>query len=134
MTTLSVINATDYAYLQPNHRRFRLVFSVPFSYTGGSVLSSLYPSLISFSSLTFPGSPYRIFLLLLLWLPRHFYIVVMTTTRVSRLIYPSTHKIKVGPGFPPRKYSSRLYFLCHLAVGKAFPKTLSFNLFKPSYK
>ena len=32
-------------------------------------LSNLYSSLISFSSITFPGAPYRIFLLFLPWLP-----------------------------------------------------------------
>ena len=41
------------------------------------VLSSLYPSLISFSSFTFPGAPYRIFLLFLPWLPCQFYLVVI---------------------------------------------------------
>ena len=41
------------------------------------VLSSLYPSLISFSYFTFPGVPYRIFLLFLPWLPCHFYLVVI---------------------------------------------------------
>ena len=34
-------------------------------------------SLISFSSLTFPGAPYRIFLLFLAWLPCHFYLDVI---------------------------------------------------------
>ena len=33
------------------------------------VLSSIYPSLISFSYFTFPGAPYRISLLFLPWLP-----------------------------------------------------------------
>ena len=33
------------------------------------VLSSLYISIISFSSFTFPGAPYRIFLQFLPWLP-----------------------------------------------------------------
>ena len=41
------------------------------------VLSFLYPSLISFSSTTFPGTPYRIFLRFLPWLPCHFYLVVI---------------------------------------------------------
>ena len=44
------------------------------SITGGPVISSTYPSLISFSSFTFPGIPYRIFLR---WLPCHFYLVVI---------------------------------------------------------
>ena len=37
-------------------------------------------SCISFSSFTFPGALYRIFLLFLPWLPCHFYLVVITTT------------------------------------------------------
>ena len=41
------------------------------------VLSSLYPSLISFSYFTFPGAPYRIFPLFLPWLPCHIYLVVI---------------------------------------------------------
>ena len=41
------------------------------------VLSSLNPSLISFSSFTFPGAPYQICLLFLAWLPCHFYLVVI---------------------------------------------------------
>ena len=41
----------------------RLIFSVPFSY-------------ISFSSFTFPGAPYRIFLPFLPWLTCHFYLVI----------------------------------------------------------
>ena len=40
----------------------RLIFSVPLYY-------------ISFSSSTFPGAPYQIFLRFLLWLPCHFYLV-----------------------------------------------------------
>ena len=40
----------------------RLAFSWPFSY-------------LSFSSFTFPGAPYRIFLMFLLWLPCHIYLV-----------------------------------------------------------
>ena len=46
-------------------------------------LSSLYPSLISFSSFTFPGAPYRIFLLFLPWIPCHFHLVVITTKTTS---------------------------------------------------
>ena len=42
------------------------------------ILSPLYPSLISFSSFTFPGAPYRIFLPFLLWLPCYFYLIVVT--------------------------------------------------------
>ena len=45
-----------------------------------SVLSSLYPSLIYISSFAFSSTPYRIFLLLLPWLPCHFYPGVITTT------------------------------------------------------
>ena len=41
------------------------------------VLSSLYASLISFSSFTFPGASYQIFLLFLPWLPCHFYLIVI---------------------------------------------------------
>ena len=41
------------------------------------VLSSLYTSLISFSSCTFPSAPYRIFLLFLPWLSRQFYLVAI---------------------------------------------------------
>ena len=41
------------------------------------VLSSLYPYLISFSSFTFLGTPYRIFPLFLLCLACHFYFVVI---------------------------------------------------------
>ena len=37
------------------------------------ILSSLCPSLISFSSFTFTGASYRIFLLFLPWIPCHFY-------------------------------------------------------------
>ena len=44
---------------------------------GVPVLSSLYPSHISFSYFTFPGAPYRIFLLFLPWIPCHFYLVVI---------------------------------------------------------
>ena len=51
------------------------VTSPPSSTTGGS--------LISFPSFTFPGTPYRIFLLFLPWLPCHFYLVVITTTTSS---------------------------------------------------
>ena len=43
---------------------FRLTFSVSFSY-------------ISFSSFTFPGAPYRIFLLFFPWLPCHFYLLII---------------------------------------------------------
>ena len=43
---------------------FRLIFSVPFSY-------------IFFSSFTFTGAPYRIFLLFLPWFPCHSYLVVI---------------------------------------------------------
>jgi len=42
-----------------------------------SVLYSLCFSVISFSSFTFPGALYRIFLLFLPWLPCHFYFVVI---------------------------------------------------------
>ena len=69
---------------------------IPYSTTGGSIyemdiyiypfniytyiiLSSLYPSLISFSSFTSPRAPYRIFLLLLPWLACNFHLVVITT-------------------------------------------------------
>ena len=55
------------------------VTSFPAQLQAAPVLSSLYPS-ISFSSLTFPGAPYQIFLLCLPWLPCHFYLVVITTT------------------------------------------------------
>ena len=44
------------------------------------ILSLLYPSVISFSSFTFPGAPYQIFLLFHPWLPCHFYLVVITST------------------------------------------------------
>ena len=47
------------------------------------ILSPLYLSLILFSSLTFPGASYRIFLLFLLWLPCHFYLAITTTTNLG---------------------------------------------------
>ena len=47
---------------------FRLTFSWSFSY-------------IFFSSFTFPGAPYRIFLLLLPWLPCHLFLVVIEQQR-----------------------------------------------------
>merc|ERR1719154_188239 len=43
---------------------------------GVPVLPSLYSSLISFSSSTFPGASYRFSLLFLPFLPCHFYLVV----------------------------------------------------------
>jgi len=48
------------------------VASPPNSTIGGSCLSSLYPSIICFSSFTFPGAPYQISLPLLSWLSFHF--------------------------------------------------------------
>ena len=47
------------------------------------------------SSFTFPGEPYRIFLLILPWLPSHFYLFVISTTT------------KGSPKFPP---------LCYLCI------------------
>ena len=56
------------------------VTSLPISNAGliqVPVLSSLDPYHISFSSFTFPGAPYWIFLLFIPWLPCHFYLVVI---------------------------------------------------------
>ena len=64
------------------------VTSPPNSNTGCSRLSSLYPSLISFSSFTLPGAPYRIFLLFFPWLPCHFYPVVITATNNNWVKHP----------------------------------------------
>ena len=50
------------------------------------VLSSLYPSLISFASLTFPGAPYKILLLFIPWLPCHFYPVVIEQQQIGRAL------------------------------------------------
>ena len=41
------------------------------------IFTSIYPSLISFSSFSFLSTLYRISLLFLPWLPCHFYIVVI---------------------------------------------------------
>ena len=60
-----------------------------------SVLSSLYPSLIFFSSFTFAGAPYRIFLLFLIWLPCHFYLIAITTTTWSRVFSLQVIKSKL---------------------------------------
>ena len=54
-----------------------------------SVLSSLYPSLISFSSFKFPGASCRIFLPFLPWLPCHFYRCDFATTRNGKQAVPA---------------------------------------------
>ena len=53
---------------------------VNISYLLFTVLSPFYPSLISFSSFTFPDAPNRIFLLSLPRLPCHFYLVSIPST------------------------------------------------------
>ena len=52
------------------HRHFHLQTQLQ----DGSPITFSY---ISFSSFTFTGTPYRIFLLFLPWLPCHFYLVVI---------------------------------------------------------
>ena len=68
------------------------------------VLSSLYPSRNSFSSFTFPGAPYRIFLPFLPWLPCHFYLVVITTT--NRAAMRDHSSVMRDPGSWMRDHSS----------------------------
>ena len=76
------IEGADPSESQPHQTQLQVV----------PVLSSLYLSLISFSYFTFPGAPYRIFLLLLPWLSCHFYLVGITiTSTVSQEV--SFHEI-----------------------------------------
>ena len=72
--------------ISPNkNERYSLVLSVPsekgiffniFKYSG--FLQNLYRIIFNYISFfTFPSAPYRIFFLLLPWLPCHFYLVVI---------------------------------------------------------
>ena len=66
---------TAIVYMRVNLTR---ITSPPISTTGGfRVIFSVLFSSISFSSFTFTGAPYRIFLLFLPWLPSHFYPVII---------------------------------------------------------
>ena len=55
------------------------------------VLPFVYPSLISFSSFTIPGAPYRIFLPFLPWLPCHFNFVVNVLKHKTVSVLHSLH-------------------------------------------
>ena len=70
--------------------RYRFTFSWPFSY-------------IPFSSFTFTGATYRIYLLFLLWLPCRFYLVVIEQhgiyanfTDISTAVYYKVSKIRLN--------------------------------------
>ena len=66
------------------------MFSLQTQLQAVAVLSSLFSSLISFSSFTFPDAPYQIFLLFLPWFPCHFNLVITTaTTSWSQICWPS---------------------------------------------
>ena len=56
------------------------------------VLSSLYSSLISFSSFTFPSAPYRIFFLFLPLLPCHFILLSSQQQPSNIYIFPQNGK------------------------------------------
>ena len=60
------------------------------------VLSSMYPSLISFSSHTFPGASYRIILQFLPWLPCHFHPVVFKQQDRDPLMFDNGELVSNG--------------------------------------
>ena len=79
------------------------------------VLSSLYSSIISFSSFTFSGASNQILLLFFLWFPCHFYVFVFTTTNHCDN-YPTWTTLKQLRHSSTAKTAIRmpLLQLCHL--------------------
>jgi len=79
-------------------------------------------SLISFLSFTFPGAPYRIFLLFLPWLPSHFNLVVIEQQHMTDYRLDLSLRITCVRHALDRTLYACLSYIQHVAFAYPFCK------------